>query len=241
MEEHFPQTTASAMNNFLRITVVPKEGSGNQNIWRKEVLEEIIDLDERVRTTLVSNKPTGDTVDYENICDRDKISGDCDGNPVLKLIGYNTSNIDHVKIFYPFHPLSVATNQEPIQLFVGWFLGGVTTNENGDIATASHEVEGIKSMSLIYRTDANNSNSQMWEDVIRDKILEEEIRNEEGTLKHISLSVTSTTSFDNEIQVLSKQSLPYLSLAFVVLLTFSVLVSLSSDWIIAKVSMLVLL
>ena len=88
-------------------------------------------------------------------------------------------------------------------------------------------------MWLIYKTNVNHTNSIMWEDAIRDELLDNQLK--KNDLEYLSYSVLSSTSFDNEILVLVFATIPYLSLAFVILLTFSVLVTLRLDWIIAKV------
>lgn len=71
----------------------------NLSILTVESLQEILDLDHKVRNMLVQFE--NETFEYVDICAT--VNDTCSSNDILEIIGYNASNIDLVNLTFPWY------------------------------------------------------------------------------------------------------------------------------------------
>lgn len=88
------------------------------SIWDQEALDEVYKLDEFIQTIVVDGK------DYRNLCL--KSSNLCAGNGLGVL---NTT----YNLTFPIHEIDIQTGLDPVPVFLGHLLGGVTTNDDDSI------------------------------------------------------------------------------------------------------------
>ncbi|XP_029929840.1 patched domain-containing protein 3-like [Myripristis murdjan] len=121
--------------------------TSDSNVLTVESLQEILDLDRKVRTMVVSfdNKP----FEYVNLCVR--VKGNCYSNDILDIIGYNTSNIDLVNLTFPWYYYK----SQRVALYAS--LGSVKLNKENSV------VESAQAIQLrYYLQDDNKTKTDRW-------------------------------------------------------------------------------
>ena len=88
------------------------------SIWDQETLDEVYKLDEFIQTIVVGGK------DYGNLCL--KSSNLCAGN------GLSVLNTTH-NLTFPVHEIDIHPGLDPVPVFLGHLLGGVTTSGDDSI------------------------------------------------------------------------------------------------------------
>ncbi|XP_077412447.1 patched domain-containing protein 3 [Vanacampus margaritifer] len=73
--------------------------TSDSNILAVEALQDILDLDFRIRRIAVHFD--NHSFEYMDVCA--KVRGSCNSNSILEIIRYNASNIDNVNLTYPWH------------------------------------------------------------------------------------------------------------------------------------------
>ena len=92
------------------------------SIWNQEALDEIYELDEFIRMINVNG------TDYNGLCL--KSSDECAENGLALL--KNTRDLS-----FPVHEINIGPRSDPIPVFLGHLLGGVTTNDDDSIGDVS--------------------------------------------------------------------------------------------------------
>ena len=239
MEHTFGKNTSE---NFLKVTVVPKVQSGvavdsdfDNGIWNKEALQEIMDLDKKIRGVKIDRD--SQTLEWADVCFKPNNMDKCPQHPVFEIFNFNASGVTQFPVYFPNHMIPLPPPLASLRVFLPNFLGGVKTSQNSSI-------ESVQAFLLLYITEGDSQNSIAWEDYIRDKLIRPAVYGSEPVtdpelqleLKHIDLTVMSTTTLDTELEALTKEALPLMIVLFSVMFTFAILVSLSTDWTVAKVS-----
>lgn len=213
-EEFLPNRELDLFIRRGRLIILPAEGD---NIMRKEMFEEIVKLDEKIRTISLHDNGTLDN--YDTLCM--KWLGRCLDNNIMTIYRDNVAMFEHINLTYPYFE----TPQYP--LFIGPNLGGVKFVEDTDV------VESAENMLLIYTlstgTKEKDHLAEDWEKVF-DKLIEKSALE----MKHIKLARSTSRSLSHEITEASIHIVPRFAATFCMMIIFAVLSCIMRDWVLSK-------
>ncbi|XP_077994721.1 patched domain-containing protein 3-like [Glandiceps talaboti] len=219
IEEHFSVNfdgdfTVARQTQVGRYARILVSAVDDGNILRENVLNDIVDLDERVKNMIVTKE--GDDYKYDDLCGKWRETCS-DPNTVLTLLQYNASNVNNLQLSYP------VTAVQGMEYFIGGSLGGVEYLNNTDI------IKSAKAMSLLYslRSDELDDVSGKWED----KFVDLALKYESDT---IEISFIISKSLDHDYIAIVIEMFPRLVVAFFVLTIFSVCACMMADWVTSK-------
>ncbi|KAM3866065.1 patched domain-containing protein 3 [Diretmus argenteus] len=121
--------------------------ANDRNILTGESLQEILDLDLKIRSMVVwfDNEP----FEYVDICAT--LRGTCSSNDILDIIGYNASNIDRVNLTFPWYDSDLGS----IPMYAS--LGNVKFNKYNSA------VESAEAVQLrYYLREDNKTKTDLW-------------------------------------------------------------------------------
>nr|XP_054772716.1 patched domain-containing protein 3-like [Lytechinus pictus] len=197
-----------------RLIITPAEGD---NIMKKEMFEEIVKLDEKIRTISLHDNGTLDN--YDTLCM--KWLGHCLDNNIMTIYRDNVAMFDHINLTYPYF------NTPQYPLFIGPNLGGVVVDEDTDM------VKSAKNVLLIYTLSTGSNEQDLlaedWEKVF-DKLIEKS----STEMKHIKLARSTSCSLSHEITEASIHIIPRFAVTFVLMIMFAVLSCIMRDWVLSK-------
>ncbi|KAM7401151.1 hypothetical protein PAMA_005374 [Pampus argenteus] len=123
------------------------------NILSAESLQDILDLDIRIRRMVV--RFDNRSFEYVDVCA--EVMGSCTSNDVLDIIEYNVTNVDIVNLTFPWYQ----TDRRRIPLHLS--LGSVKVNKD--------VVESAKAVQLhYYLREDDRTKTDLWLDNVRTKV-----------------------------------------------------------------------
>ncbi|XP_072169811.1 patched domain-containing protein 3-like [Diadema setosum] len=213
-EEFLPNRELDLFIRRGRLIILPAEGD---NIMKKEMFEEIVELDEKIRTITLHDNGTLDN--YGTLCM--KWLGQCLDNNLMMIYRQNVEMFNYINLSYPFH----TAGQYP--LFIGPNLGGVELHEGSDV------VKSAKNVMLIYTLSTGDKEkdklAEDWE-MVFDKLIEMYSKE----MKHIKLARCTSRSLSHEITEASIHVVPRFGGTFCMMILFAVLSCIMRDWVLSK-------
>ncbi|XP_071944362.1 patched domain-containing protein 3-like [Antedon mediterranea] len=198
----------SMPTSFGRVII---SGSQQQNILQSEEFMEVIRVHETILDISVVNNGLENT--FRNMC----LSwmGDCATNSILEVYDYDATKVPFVTINYPFtiHPtgkvFGIATE-----------LGDVTFVKETDI------VKSAKYIRLSYYLKVSEI-SELWE--------EKFLKAMEGfDSEVIRISRDTSTALSDEFLISTFSIIPLIPIAFLLIVSFSLISSATMDWVVNK-------
>lgn len=149
IQETFPGN--DLMFSYLRLSTdgnfATFIAASDSNILTVESLQDILDLDFKVRNMLVHYD--NQSFKYSDVCA--KVSGSCTNNDILEIIDYNATHIDKVYLTFPWY--ISGSSRYPLYLSLGsvTFYGG------------SSFVQSAKAIQLYYHLrEDNKTKTDLW-------------------------------------------------------------------------------
>lgn len=207
----YVSTRRSSVDGDLQVIFKAKGGG---DIMTTAAFEEIIMVDAAIKNRLVA--VSGVQVNYTDICGRWK--GSCVDSDVLSWHNYDANNVGTVTITYPTYN----------QAFIGYSLGGVTTNSASEVTSA--ETVFI-SYYVRYTTDDDVTKGDTWIKDLIDYLVEYP---NTVTLNSVTFTHRSFLSLDLEIAKSAETIVPFFAITYTILISFGVCVALMTDWVRAK-------
>ncbi|KAM9789858.1 patched domain-containing protein 3 [Neosynchiropus ocellatus] len=209
IQETFPSN--SSMFSSLRLSTsgcyAALIASTDGNILSEELLEEILDLDFKIRSMLVEFNQS--TFSYEDVCAR--VAGSCFSNDILEMIEHQASNIQTLDLTYPWF------NNTPLHLS----LGGVHVTDS--------VVKRAEAMQLrYYLTEVDKHKAELWLEGFLHLV-----PNQTATNMKVSYSTSASMQWEFEKTPTSVVSL--FSITYVIVILFSILSSWRRDNVRTKV------
>ncbi|KAF3699027.1 Patched domain-containing protein 3 RND-type protein RNDEu-3 [Channa argus] len=196
IEETFPGN--DSMFSSLRLSTSGNYATliatSDRNILRVGPLQEVVDLDLKVRTMVV--QLDHQSFDYVNVCA--DVMGFCTSNVIIDIINHDANNIDSVNLTFPWYH----SNSRSFPLYLS--LGSVKWNKESSV------IESAKAIQLHYylRKDdkaktnlwlesfihlvSNNSSTSIQKTRVVDSVSDRLA----GTYKEAAVSITITTLTD---------------------------------------------
>ncbi|XP_071790217.1 patched domain-containing protein 3-like [Asterias amurensis] len=192
------------------------ERNDGGNILKKTVLEEILNLHEKILT--ISVMQNGQGYNFSDLCV--KWNGDCNENAILYIYNYNASMLDSITLTYPIY------NSNNEVLFLGGELGGVEfkSGSPGEVFSAD-----VMQLSYILRNQdsMDDQRSAVWEDEFLQVV---EAFN--STEIRVTRQVSST--IETELDKASSNVIKDFTITFTLLITFSICSCVMLDWVRSK-------
>ncbi|KAG5268670.1 hypothetical protein AALO_G00215110 [Alosa alosa] len=179
------------------------------NILTVKAFQEIITLDERVKSLKTSKNNT-----FENLCAKKK--NKCVSNAVLDIVTYDASNIENMTIYYPFHG----------KTFLGTVIGGVKYRPE------TKEIQSADAIRMFYYLEEDLGNeTDAWLSLFIQTFLSETTYAEWG-----SVSIFTSLSREEELKKNSKSVTPLFSITYFLAINISIISCLRLDCVRNKVS-----
>lgn len=150
IQETFPGTNES-MFSRLRLSTdgnyATLIASSPRNVLTVEALQDILELDFRVRSMAVLYG--NESFEYADVCA--EVMGSCTSNDILDIIKYNASNIESVNLTFPWY--SSEFRRLPLYLSLG----------SVNFSNESSLVEGAKAIQLYYYLyEGDKRKTDLW-------------------------------------------------------------------------------
>ncbi|XP_029929839.1 patched domain-containing protein 3-like [Myripristis murdjan] len=203
IQENFPENNSMFSNLRLSTdgTFATFIATSDSNVLTVESLQEILDLDRKVRTMVVSfdNKP----FEYVNLCAR--VEGNCYSNDILDIIDYTASNIDLVSLTFPWYYYK----SQRVALYAS--LGSVKLNKENSV------VESAQAIQLrYYLQEDNKTKTDRWlEDFLN------LLSNVSTTSTKVSYSTSMSMQW--EIEKFPDAVTPLFAITYTIAITFSIM------------------
>ncbi|XP_013410296.1 patched domain-containing protein 3-like [Lingula anatina] len=226
--EDFDPVRNTEAGLYVRFIITPK---GKTNILDRGILEEILEVHNQVFNFTVYGNDEQE-YKFQDLCAKWK--GKCvETNPLLYAIGYNSSNIDRTRLSYPFHQITAThhvtlpngstiyhTERRPI--FLGNSLGGIRLDAGGSIISST-------AAQLVYylNEDLNPKLGKTWEKQLTLGI-------SLWNLSRIDITYFTSHTLETELEHNREQILPLFRITIVLLIAFSMLSSMTQDWVRSK-------
>ncbi|XP_023211544.1 patched domain-containing protein 3-like [Centruroides sculpturatus] len=205
---------ATRMGRQTIIVVIPKD---NGSVLRSKIFYQVQLLDKLIKNVTIEIDGTPYT--YEDVCA--KKNRKCFENEYLKL-DKRIADLENGTDFLPY-PLYL-NNYTYEYVFYAVSLGGVTTDKDRNIINA-------KALRLLYFMDNSNNHKEelalLWEEKLVEFL-------KKLNIDLIDHSYFTSSSLENEIHRITVGLLPLYAIAVIIMLCFSILTTVSSDWIESK-------
>lgn len=222
MEQLFPNDATSnfdigrltQMGRQTMVIITPKD---NGSVLRSRVFYQAQLLDKLIKNITI--EVDGSYYKYKDICAKN--NGKCFQNEYLKL-EKRIPDLENGTDFLPYPLFLDDFTYEYV--FYAVNLGGVTTDKEGNIINA-------KALRLLYYADDSNHHKNeialLWEEKAIEFL-------QTLHMDFIDLSYFASSSLENEIHRITVELLPLYAIAVIIMLCFSILTTVSSDWIESK-------
>ena len=212
-DQDFLPNRSPELDGFADVIVVREDGG---NILTEEGLKTIIDLDSFIHTIKAKSPDSNNTVySYNDICAR--WQGHCIEQPALMMFNRDPQLVNILRLEFPKHN----------GVFLGLTLGGVKLMEN------STYIAEAKAMRIIYYVKYTNQKEEIlantWFKALLDALQMYE-QDTPGYIIYRSAANSLTVQFDDA----SKDIMPKFAAPLALLITFSILSSMMSDWVRSK-------
>ncbi|KAM8838780.1 patched domain-containing protein 3 isoform 1-T1 [Synchiropus picturatus] len=209
IQETFPMNTS--MFSSLRLSTsgcyATLIASTDWNVLAEELLQEILDLDFKIRSMPVEFNQS--TFSYEDVCAR--VAGSCFSNDILEIIEQQAGNITTLDLTYPWF------KNTPLHLS----LGGVHANNS--------VVKRAEAMQLrYYLTEADKQKAELWLEGFIHLVSNQSAANME-------LSYSTSASMQWEFEKTPTSVISLFSITYVIVISFSILSSWRQDNVRTKV------
>ncbi|XP_012670489.2 patched domain-containing protein 3-like isoform X1 [Clupea harengus] len=214
VQENFPQNDSVFSNqrvftdgvyaSFIAVSKSP-------NILTEDALDEILNLDKKVRELNVSMGH--EVLTYEGLCARKY--NKCMPNKILDVVNYYGNKIERTELTFPSLRFGFT------HIFLGYSVGGVTLN--------SSVIKRAKAVRLFYfLKDGNRSTTNLW--------LNEFLRVfPTSNLKFVRVTHSTSLSRQVEFEANTRDVIPLFSITYVIAIVFSILSCLRFDCVRNKV------
>ncbi|XP_023209847.1 patched domain-containing protein 3-like [Centruroides sculpturatus] len=207
---NFDIIRAISTENSIHVMFTASDGG---NMIKKDIFYRILTLDEQIRNMEVTLNHS--TFKYEDICATNE--GQCLRNTLKELEPLITGKNSKLKYPINFDPFTFVFQPFVINL------GGVNTDDNGIITD-------IRAMRLVYVLNGDVDKqliSETWQNTLLEQ-LKKNISDE------LVLYVFVPSSVEKELEEFSSNMLPFTGIVAVVIMIFSSISCMSSDWIRSK-------
>ena len=197
-----------------RLVIHPAYGD---NVMKKEMFEEMLMLDEKIRT--ISLHANGTLDNYGTLCM--KWLGRCLDNNLLTIYRNRVEMFDHINLTSPFYE----AGNYPV--FVGPNLGAAKFYEGTNVVKSAENILLI--YTLATGTKERDHLAKEWE-----KIFDQLIEMYSKEMKHIKLARSTSVSLAVEIAEASIHVVPRFAVTFCMMVLFVVLSCIMRDWVLSK-------
>ncbi|XP_023294117.2 patched domain-containing protein 3 [Lucilia cuprina] len=199
---------------FGRVIVIPKDG--NDNMIRREIFQELRQLDNIIQNATVTYE--GETFTYKDTCAR--WENECFENDILNL-DYIMDDIEsgELNLTFPlmFNPVTWDAHAFPV------FFGGTKLTEDNYIVS-------VPAIQLVYFVTADTKRQDAkgaeWEETFLRVVGQAETT---GFFKHISVAYFASRTLDHELEKNTQTVVPYFSSTFILMALFSVITCMMGD------------
>ncbi|XP_054167709.1 patched domain-containing protein 3-like [Oppia nitens] len=222
IDDYFPMNYSSNFNlgrithkgRFGRIIVVAKDDS---NILRRQIWDEIMQLDQSIRNMSIEWDDTQWT--YDDLCAKHEFK--CWHNDILDFDNRITE-IEEKKFFLKY-PIWINHNIYKAYFFPA-YMGGVKEDAN-------NLVESAKAIHLMYFLDTTikkgDIRGHLWEQAFMKHIANTKF-------KSISVARFVSTTLQTELEANTHSLVPFFSITIIIMLIFSVGTCMMADWVLSK-------
>ncbi|CAH1781995.1 unnamed protein product [Owenia fusiformis] len=202
---NFQATRSLTLDGYARVIFIPKDG--NKNALSTEIVQEIIDIDAKIRALKTTD---GKTYDY--YCAG---SNGCYTNNILEILNYTASNINNANLTFPmFH-----------QRFLGTELGGVKLQGDGELVESA---EAIRLQYYVrYENASNMAVSDVWLEAFKSSMLSIDT-------DKLNVHFLTSKSLTEELQTATTGIISKFSITYTILCVFSILSCFMFDWVRSK-------
>lgn len=185
-----------------------------ENLFTQENIKNLMTINEEIRAFRTKDGKSS----YADVCARR--NGECMENSFLSTILKNDSgNVGKSPITYPIYQLNIGGGNDPVNVYLGSEIGGVTTDNNKQIKT----IEAFE-----FRFFTSHADEDDWLENFLDQV--DKIK-KPGLVFH---KVTSNT-LDDELSRSSKTVISRFSILFTLLISFSIFTQMwLGDWVRSK-------
>ncbi|XP_033644620.1 patched domain-containing protein 3-like isoform X1 [Asterias rubens] len=212
-----PNRELVMFNRRGRIIVTAMDGG---SALRQDIMEELMRLDERVRTFTVDFNDT--ETSYNRICQ--KWMGECVDNQLLLFYRDRVSEFSNITVTYPQADLPLIFGQS-IPLMIGPNFGGVKLKD-------SNVVESVFAIRLFYSLGLPIEEDHLafaWEEEFIQVM--QDFQNETSLLK---IAASHSETLSTEINEASFRVIPRFISTFCMLIVFAVFSCIMRDWVQSK-------
>ncbi|KAE8291266.1 Patched domain-containing protein 3 RND-type protein RNDEu-3 [Larimichthys crocea] len=203
IQETFPGN--DLMFSYLRLSTdgnfATFIAASDRNILTVESLQDILDLDFKVRNMLVHYD--NQSFKYSDVCA--KVSGSCTNNDILEIIDYNATHIDKVYLTFPWY--ISGSSRYPLYLSLGsvTFYGG------------SSFVQSAKAIQLYYHLrEDNKTKTDLWLESFINLV-------SKASSASIQVSYSTSMSMQWEFEKSPDSVISLFSITYTIVITFSIL------------------
>ncbi|XP_023933054.1 patched domain-containing protein 3 [Lingula anatina] len=232
VEHLFPTNTTKNFNahrlnregRYSRLIITAKDDG---DVLREDILRQVLEIDKTVNNISV------DGYKFIDICGRWE-DACAVTNPFLVALNYNASNIRGVSLSYPTYdmPIRVPIPNTPylrtvfLPLFLGGSLGGADVDEE-------KKLQESKAIQLVYYLDetGNGSLADEWEQAFMHEF-EELVTSDK--FSDVNVAYFTSQTLQTELAKNREMVIPLFTITIAILVLFSVLSCLMSDWVRSK-------
>ena len=205
--DNYSPSRSLDLDLVARLIITSKEGD---SVWDDDSLQEIFSLDDFI----TNDVGTDDNKRFVDVC-RKSFTGlgqrVCLGNG-LDLVRTTKD------LTFPEHEIPAGPGQDPIPVFLGYLLGGVTTE--------SGKVKDVEAIQVAYHLK-DDGDGRAWAEELIAKIAEREY-------SHIQVKRWHYYSIEDELAANTVRIVPFFSITFTVLISFSITATMLLDQVRAK-------
>ena len=210
--DNFSPTRISTLGEYGRVIVTSKMTDGN--VLTKDVYDEVEQLDKDIRNIVVETSEK--TYNYSDLC-----AGSSESNTKDVLLILHDKNVALNKLSYPVHTIPKGPGSN-ITFFLGSTIGGVSTTTEGDTEA--------RAWSLFYYLRSDEEHSEVvkeWQHTFLTTLADKDY-------DYITVTRFTAHSLEDELKRNTGAVLPLFSITFTVLITFSIVSCMSTDWVRSK-------
>ncbi len=176
---------------LARVIISPKAGG---DLWTQSILDGIFKLDYDIKAIIAKDQSR--TITFQDVCKQKDNACFDNGLNIFK---------NGMQITYPYYKQIIPAH-DPVKVFLGQILGGVTTNSN-DVITH------VSAIQLTYYLETSDD-TRTWADAFVDILLK-------ANYNSFNIHIWTFYSIENELAENTNRITPYFSITFTILCSFS--------------------
>ena len=206
-EDYFSPSRKNTADGILNVLIAKSEEGGN--VLSKDIIQHALEADEAIRKITIEY--SGETFQYSTLCGQWNES--CIPNIFLDILAYTPENVNRVNITYPFYE----------GIYLGDTLGGVQVDSEGYVIHAEAMIMSYFTRCL---SEEDIEKGDIWLTAVKKHLIDH--YTDEKVYFYTSIT------FDEELGQSYVSVMPRFAAAFIILLLFCILSTMSTDWVYSK-------